>query len=104
MLDLQAHPVGTTGCPQPRPSGFLSADPLDALLGRTRAHVLRAIADSPCTTSELATRAAAPLSTVSRHASILRDAGLITSHRDRNTVLHTITPLGISHCQGHTLA
>ena len=97
-VDHQYNWISTAETP-----GSLSADPLDALLGRTRARVLRAIADGPCTTSELATRAAAPLSTVSRHASILRDAGLLTSHRDRNTVLHLISPLGTSLCQGNTL-
>ena len=30
----------------------------------------------------------------SQHATVLRNAGLLVSHRDRNTVLHTLTPLG----------
>jgi DNA-binding transcriptional ArsR family regulator len=32
--------------------------------------------------------------TASHHTNVLRDAGLITSHRHANTVLHTLTPLG----------
>ncbi|MEV5508850.1 ArsR/SmtB family transcription factor [Streptomyces orinoci] len=79
-------------------------DPLAALLGTTRARVLRTIAKGTCTSSELARRAKTPLSTASRHTAILRDAGLITSHRDRNTVLHIITALGTSLCQRHTPA
>jgi DNA-binding transcriptional ArsR family regulator len=30
----------------------------------------------------------------SQHASVLRNAGLLVTRRDRNTVLHTLTPLG----------
>jgi DNA-binding transcriptional ArsR family regulator len=30
----------------------------------------------------------------SQHTTVLRNAGLLVSHRDRNTVLHTLTPLG----------
>jgi DNA-binding transcriptional ArsR family regulator len=30
----------------------------------------------------------------SQHATVLRNAGLLISQRDRNTVLHTLTALG----------
>jgi DNA-binding transcriptional ArsR family regulator len=30
----------------------------------------------------------------SQHTTVLRNAGLLVSRRDRNTVLHTLTPLG----------
>jgi hypothetical protein len=30
----------------------------------------------------------------SHHTTVLRDSGLIASHRHANTVLHTLTPLG----------
>jgi hypothetical protein len=45
-----------------------------ALLGKTRAAVLRA--------------------TTSHHLTVLRDSGLISTHRHDKTVLHVLTPLG----------
>ncbi len=77
------------------PEGMLPADhvPLGALLGGTRARVLRCVADG-LTTGELAQVAGISLSAASRHASVLRDAGLTTSRQIGPTVLHTLTPLG----------
>ncbi|MDC2960293.1 helix-turn-helix domain-containing protein [Streptomyces gilvifuscus] len=66
---------------------------LVALLGRTRAAALRALALG-ATTSELARSLGVSPATVTHHTSVLRDAGLTTSRRHRNTVLHTLTPLG----------
>ena len=66
---------------------------LVALLGKTRAAALRALALG-ATTSELARSLGVSPATVTHHTSVLRDAGLTTSRRYRNTVLHTLTPLG----------
>ncbi|MDG4793215.1 winged helix-turn-helix domain-containing protein [Micromonospora sp. WMMD1082] len=66
---------------------------LTALLGRTRAAVLAAT-DDGCTTGELARRLHISAAAASQHATVLRNAGLLISQRDRNTVLHTLTPLG----------
>lgn len=66
---------------------------LAALLGRTRAAVL-AVSDDGLTTSEVARRLDISPAAVSQHTTVLRNAGLLVSHRDRNTVLHTLTPLG----------
>ncbi|MEU0153665.1 ArsR/SmtB family transcription factor [Micromonospora fulviviridis] len=66
---------------------------LAALLGRTRASVLEA-ADEGCTTGEVARRLRISAAAASQHTTVLRNAGLLVSHRDRNTVLHTLTPLG----------
>ncbi|MFJ8577067.1 ArsR/SmtB family transcription factor [Micromonospora sp. NPDC093277] len=66
---------------------------LAALLGRTRAAVLKA-ADDGCTTGEMARRLSISAAAASQHTTVLRNAGLLVSHRDRNTVLHTLTPLG----------
>ncbi|RIV34475.1 ArsR/SmtB family transcription factor [Micromonospora radicis] len=66
---------------------------LAALLGRTRAAVLAA-SDDGCSTGELARRLHISPAAASQHATVLRNAGLLVSHRDRNTVLHTLTPLG----------
>ena len=63
------------------------------LLGPTRAAALAILAVG-CSTSELAARLGVTPSAVSKHTTVLRRAGLITTHRDRNTVLHSLTPLG----------
>jgi len=73
----------------PRPRGAALA----ALVGRNRAAVLRTVADG-CTTTELADRVGISLAAASEHASVLRDAGLITTHRNGSSVLHILTPLG----------
>jgi predicted transcriptional regulator len=73
----------------PRPGGAALA----ALVGRNRAAVLRTIADG-CSTTELADRVGISLAAASQHASVLRDAGLITTHRQGSAVLHLLTPLG----------
>ncbi len=72
-----------------RPNGAALA----ALVGRNRAAVLRTIADG-CTTTELAGRVGISLAAASQHASVLRDAGLIATHRQGSAVLHVLTPLG----------
>ncbi|MFC6881431.1 winged helix-turn-helix domain-containing protein [Actinomadura yumaensis] len=68
---------------------------LAALLGRTRANVLAAIADHPgCTTTELAALIGIAPPSASEHATVLRRAGLIHTLRYRNTALHEPTDLG----------
>lgn len=66
---------------------------LDRLLGPTRAVVLFAT-QSGSTTGDLARRLGVSEATISYHTSILREAGLLTSRRRANTVLHVISPLG----------
>ncbi|WP_327032815.1 winged helix-turn-helix domain-containing protein [Micromonospora ureilytica] len=68
-------------------------DSLAALLGRTRAAVLQA-SDDGCTTGEVARQLNISPAAASQHATVLRNAGLLVSHRERNSVLHTLTPLG----------
>ncbi|WP_030544365.1 helix-turn-helix transcriptional regulator [Streptomyces albus] len=77
------------------PEDLGSSVPLAALLGRTRAAVLRAVA-AGATTGELARTVGVSASSASQHATTLRDAGLIVSHRHTTSVLHTLTPLGAS--------
>ncbi|SBT50520.1 ArsR/SmtB family transcription factor [Micromonospora auratinigra] len=66
---------------------------LGPLLGHTRVAVLRAAARG-ATTGELARRASISPATTSHHTTILRDAGLITSQRHGNLVLHRLTAMG----------
>jgi DNA-binding transcriptional ArsR family regulator len=68
---------------------------LTSLLGRARAVALRA-ASTGATTGEIARAAGVSASSASRHATVLRDAGLITTIRIGPTVLHTLTPTGAS--------
>ncbi|HEY6593424.1 MAG TPA: transcriptional regulator [Asanoa sp.] len=71
----------------------IGREALGALLGRTRAAVLE-VADVGCSTGEIARRLSISQAAASQHATVLRNAGLLVSRRDRNTVLHTLTPLG----------
>ncbi|WP_344290637.1 winged helix-turn-helix domain-containing protein [Streptomyces synnematoformans] len=66
---------------------------LAALLGHTRAQVLRAAATG-ATTGELARAVGVSTASASRHAGVLREAGLLCSSRCAAMVLHTLTPLG----------
>jgi DNA-binding transcriptional ArsR family regulator len=68
---------------------------LSDLIGHTRATVLHAV-DVGATTTELARRVVTSLASVSRHTTVLREAGLIETQRRGAAVLHTLTPLGAS--------
>jgi hypothetical protein len=66
---------------------------LAALLGRRRAAVLAAL-DEPRSTTDLAGILQASPSAVSQHLAVLRDAGLVTSHRLGRLVLYLRTAAG----------
>jgi DNA-binding transcriptional ArsR family regulator len=66
---------------------------LDAVLGRTRASVLRALRDT-CSTIELAARVSISVSSASEHATALRAADLIRTERHGPRVRHSLTVLG----------
>ncbi len=68
---------------------------LGALVGHTRAAALRVLTVS-CTTSELSERLGVSLAGASKHATVLRRAGLVTTERTRNTALHSLTALGMA--------
>ncbi|MGI5473235.1 DUF5937 family protein [Streptomyces sp. CA-132043] len=63
------------------------------LLGHRRARILTAL-DAPVTTTFLAHQLHLTPSSVSTHLSVLRDAGLATSHRHGRQVLYERTSLG----------
>jgi hypothetical protein len=65
---------------------------LAALIGRTRAGLL----DGPLSTSELAQRAGLSVGEVSRHLAVLREAGLVASHRRGHAIVPEPTRLGLS--------
>jgi DNA-binding transcriptional ArsR family regulator len=64
-----------------------------ALLGSNRAGVLAA-ATSASTTTQLARATGISLASASEHATILRNAGLISSRREGRRVAHSVTWLG----------
>jgi DNA-binding transcriptional ArsR family regulator len=70
-----------------------TSEPLRALLGGTRAAILKALAMSR-TTTELSRQLAIAPGTASHHVTALRSAGLVASQRQANLVLHQLTPLG----------
>ncbi|NEA35672.1 winged helix-turn-helix domain-containing protein [Streptomyces sp. SID13031] len=69
----------------------IDGDALADLLGRTRAAVLRALTTSASTT-QLARRTGISLASASEHAQVLRNAGLITTHRTAGAAHHSLTP------------
>jgi DNA-binding MarR family transcriptional regulator len=71
----------------------MAADPLAALLGPNRADVLR-ILQSPTTVTQLREVLGLSLGSVSRHLSVLVDAGLASSHRVGRTVEYELTDVG----------
>jgi DNA-binding transcriptional ArsR family regulator len=73
---------------------------LAALMGATRAAVLHAVG-SGTTTTQLARQLRTSLASVSRHTGVLRNAGLITTHRDGPAVVHAVTPLGAALLDQH---
>ncbi|MEU1392785.1 MULTISPECIES: helix-turn-helix domain-containing protein [unclassified Nonomuraea] len=96
MADTSLPPVLVFPIQHETPgSGPEPDDALPDLLGATRARVLRCIAAATgCTTGELARRTGASLSSASAHAQVLQRAGLITSTRHANMVIHQLTRLG----------
>ena len=68
---------------------------LGALIGHTRTAALQIMLES-CTTGELSDRLGISLAGASKHAKILRKAGLVTTARNGNSGLHTLTTLGMA--------
>ncbi|RST18183.1 ArsR family transcriptional regulator [Streptomyces sp. WAC05374] len=75
---------------------------LGALVGQTRAAALRVLR-ATCTTSQLADQLGISAAGASQHTAVLRETGLITTRRIRNTVLHTVTPLGVALLDGRVV-
>ncbi|MBB5786433.1 ArsR/SmtB family transcription factor [Jiangella mangrovi] len=76
-----------------RPDAPDALDALAAVLGHSRALLLAEL-DSPASTGELARRTGLTPGGVSQHLSLLRAAGLVTSHRTGRVVLYARTALG----------
>jgi DNA-binding transcriptional ArsR family regulator len=82
-------------------------DPLAALIGRTRAVILRSL-DVPRTSTQLAAQLGQSPSSASQHLTVLRRSGLATAHRRGREVLYRRTRLatdllyGASEAAGET--
>lgn len=86
------HP--TAHDPEVLAAGEDTADPgVARLIGPARHEILGAAA-VPGTTSDLADRAGVSVSAASRHAAVLRAAGLLASYRTGRSVEHRLTDLG----------
>lgn len=96
-----AVPVLLYGCapsdqlapPDASPADSPVSDALAALLGPTRAAVLRALR-KPCGTAELAKEVRISPASASEHAKVLREAYLIETCRAGRSVRHSLTMLG----------
>ncbi|MEU1479945.1 winged helix-turn-helix domain-containing protein [Streptomyces sp. NPDC005760] len=101
------HPLRLLTAFTPKEARTTGAPAVAALLGHTRATVLTLVAEHPgCSTRELAAFAGLAPSSASEHATVLREAGLITTTRFRNAALHSPTRLGIdllNHAPGRSL-
>jgi DNA-binding transcriptional ArsR family regulator len=82
-----------------RPAAASRPAPLAGLLGRTRAEALEA-AVTGCSTSELAKHCGVSLAAASQQATVLREAGLITTRREGVKVVHEVTALGLALLNG----
>ena len=75
------------------PAAEHGARTLGKLVGQTRSAVLHGVGGG-CTTSELARRVGVSLASASQHASVLREAGLVTTRRAGRSVAHRLTARG----------
>jgi DNA-binding transcriptional ArsR family regulator len=93
-LIYPAQPNGQPADPgQDGGAAEAGTDRLAALLGPTRAAVLRALAE-PRGTAGLAGTVGISAASASEHAKVLRDAYLVETRREGRAVRHSLTPLG----------
>src|SRR6187399_1523035 len=64
----------------------------DALASRPRRQILAYLSRTELTTSELAARFAMSAPAISRHLSVLENAGLVQSRREGQRVLYALVP------------
>ncbi|MFI1676027.1 DUF5937 family protein [Streptomyces sp. NPDC020607] len=95
LADSELRPVLIYPVDKTPPPPTHSPTALTRLLGPTRAALLHETATLTCaTTSELAAAAGVSVPSASQQLAVLREGGLIASHRDGRRVLHSPTPLG----------
>ncbi|MCJ1680577.1 helix-turn-helix domain-containing protein [Streptomyces sp. APSN-46.1] len=87
QLAYPARGIGTLW--EPRTAGG-AADAVAAVLGRSRAQLLAEL-DVPASTTQLARGCGLSAAGVSQHLTALRNAGLVTAHRNGRSVLYART-------------
>ena len=100
VLIYAAQPNGRSASDNGTAPDLADHDRLAALLGPTRAAVLRALRE-PRGTAELATAVRISPASASEHAKILRDASLIETRREGRGVRHSLTALGTAMAGTH---
>ena len=93
LIDPELPPVLVYPVARAQPHAPAAPGRLAELLGRTRAETLQVLL-VPHSTTELARKLGVSVASASRHAAVLRDAGLVTSTRHSNTVVHVTGDLG----------
>src|ERR1700712_1698888 len=66
------------------------SDIFEALAHPTRRQILQDLKDGELAAGEIASRFATSGPTISRHLSVLRNAGLVTERRDANRILYSV--------------
>ncbi|GAA0275628.1 winged helix-turn-helix domain-containing protein [Streptomyces polychromogenes] len=94
LLDPELPPVLTYPARRTVSPDDSAGRKLVPLIGRTRSEILHHTSEGSRSTSELARLVGMSQASVSHHTSVLRAAGLISSTRHRNSVLHAVTSLG----------
>ncbi|MET8851122.1 helix-turn-helix domain-containing protein [Amycolatopsis sp. NPDC004625] len=95
VLPVRHDPRWVSGGPCAAGGGTLGE-----LLGDTRARILDLAGTDALATGTIAGRLRISAQTISYHTRILRDAGLITSHREGASVVHHLTPMGLALLNG----
>lgn len=93
MQPVLVYPAMTTAVETMAVQPGVRQEALADLLGATRAVILTAIADG-YSGRRLAAQARVSPATISHHTTVLREAGLITTSRMGNTVVHRLTTTG----------
>lgn len=93
-LTYPARGTATIWQPMPEPT----RDALRRLIGPTRAAILHALR-APHTGADLAVALGVTPSAVSQHITVLREAGLVASHREGRNVIVQRTDLGDQFCR-----
>ncbi|MGO1183690.1 MAG: metalloregulator ArsR/SmtB family transcription factor [Micrococcaceae bacterium] len=76
------------------------SDAFKALAHPTRRQILQDLKDGELAAGEIASRFHATGPTISRHLSILRQAGLVTERRDANRILYSLAGERLAHSIG----
>jgi DNA-binding transcriptional ArsR family regulator len=87
------YPARGVAALREKPDAAAAAEPLDRLLGRSRAAILLTL-EHPASTTQLAATLGQSLGGLGGHLSVLRDCGLVTKARSGRSVLYRRAPAG----------